>query len=121
MRRVFSDQQWQRLGGGDSVNVTDSVRGEGFRGCIGARDSQRKKERGNSVERMGLGESEELNGMTECPAAWCHPFEWSPLCHQTCVLLCAEDPSPITVGDLQVIIKQITAPHFWGVNQGRKD
>lgn len=36
--------------------------------------------------------------MTECPVAWRHPFEWSPLCHQTCILLCAEDPSPITVG-----------------------
>ena len=78
--------------------MMDSLRGEGFRGRIGARGSQRKKEKGSSVGRMGLGESEELSGMTECPAAWCHPFEWSPLCHQTCVLLCAEDPSPITVG-----------------------
>ena len=84
--------------GRDSLNVMDSLRGEGCRGRIGARGSQRKKEKGSSVGRMGLGESEELSGMTECPAAWCHPFEWSPLCHQTCVLLCAEDPSPITVG-----------------------
>ena len=82
------------------MNVTGSERGEGFRGRIGAPGSQRKKERGNSVERVGLGESEELNGMTECPAAWCHPFEWSPLCHQTCVLLCAEDPLPHHCGEI---------------------
>ena len=30
-------------------------------------------------------------------------------------------PPPSLWGDLQVIIKQITAPHFWGMNQGGKD
>ena len=39
-----------------------SVRGEGFSGCIGARGSQREKEKGNSVRRMGFRESEGLSG-----------------------------------------------------------
>lgn len=48
--------------GRDSVNVVDSVRQEESRGRVGARGSQRKKEKGSSVGRMGPGESEELKG-----------------------------------------------------------
>lgn len=48
--------------GRDSVNVVDSVRKEGSRGRIGARGSQRKKEKGSSAGRMGPGESEALKG-----------------------------------------------------------
>lgn len=118
---MFSDQEWWRLGGGDSVNVMDSVRGEGFRGCIGARGSQRKKEKGSSVERMGLGESEELNGMTECPAAGVIPLNGLLCVIKPVSFSVQKTPPPSLWGDLQVIIKQITAPHFWGMSQGGKD